>query len=123
MDRNPARAGFDALEVLSALRANGAISQEDEHLLATEWRSGQHATSAAPPTSRLDDAEYWSLRFLRDLLRALGRTGRIIDRACTLGREDERLLREHEQAILDAHRARLGSYDTVDGAGDPRRPE
>jgi hypothetical protein len=57
------------MRILGVLRASGAISEDDARQLVAEWRSGQHAAAASevPSVSRLDDAEYWSPRFLRDL--------------------------------------------------------
>jgi hypothetical protein len=113
-------AGFDPMRVLSDLQASGAISEEDARLLAAEWRSGQHAAAAteAPSASRLDDAEYWSLRFLRDLSNAVANTGRLDTQARRIDPEDERLLAEHERAILDAHRERLASTARIGDTGD-----
>ena len=59
--------------VLDRLCARGLISPSDSERLQAAWCSGSEASRcpSAPPDSPLDDEEYWSLRLVRDLARAL----------------------------------------------------
>jgi hypothetical protein len=66
-------ASSDPVLVLSHLCARGSITQHDYERLVAVWRSGTSAALCAPVASGngLDEEEYWSLRFVRDLARAL----------------------------------------------------
>jgi len=52
--------------LLSRLERAGDISRSDRRLIGAEWRSRCDAEASDR------DAEYWSLRIIRDLGRALG---------------------------------------------------
>jgi len=87
---------------LDRLCARGLISASDAERLQAVWRSGSHASQvpSAPPGSPLDDEEYWSLRLVRDLARALFAEG--VEDA-----EADRLLAAYERALTSHHRRAL----------------
>jgi hypothetical protein len=79
---------------LDRLSARGLIGGSDPERLQAVWRSGSQASQrpSSPPGSPLDDEEYWSLRLVRDLARALFADG--VEDA-----EAERLLAAYESAL------------------------
>jgi hypothetical protein len=92
--------------ILAALRHNGAISSEDERLLVAECESRDESSdSVSAPGSRLNDAEYWSLRFVHDLSDALHRSGWIGGAPHAAVCADDLVLADHEEALC----ARLAS--------------
>jgi hypothetical protein len=95
--------GYDVSEVLTRLCETGSITAADRRLLTADWRSGQAAEdNDAPPTgSRVNEAEYWSLRLLRDLSYALTGGHRVPDAGL------EQLLIEYEEALLARQRRAL----------------
>jgi predicted trehalose synthase len=103
----------DLSEIFTRLWETGSITAADRRLLIADWRSGQAAAAdeAPPAGSRLNEAEYWSLRLVRDLSRALT-DGRGIPDA-----DVGELLTEHEQALLARQRRAL-DRDPAAGNGD-----
>src|SRR3954468_24221356 len=89
---------------LDRLCARGLISGLDSERLQAVWRSGSQLSRRplSPPDSPLDDEEYWSLRLVRDLARALFAEG--VEDA-----EAEKLLAAYESALTAHLRRGLGA--------------
>jgi len=92
------------LDLFERLVAAGDITAADSALLAAEWESLQRAMTG-PGATALDEEEYWSLRLLRDLARALAPQRRDPAIECALDR--------HEQHIIAAFSKALAAHPTV----------
>ncbi len=84
----------DPTGVLAFLCARGDIGESDYVRLRATWCSGNQAGEcpAKPPGCAIDEHEYWSLRFVRDLARALFGSESVD--------EADDLLQEYEQALI-----------------------
>ena len=89
-------------ELFARLAAAGDISAADSALLAADWESLLQSTACSGATT-FDDEEYWSLRLLRDLARALTPQRRDPAIECALDRHEQRVTAAL-RAALDAHR-------------------
>jgi len=94
------------LDLFERLVAAGDITAADSALLGAEWESLQQAMTCSGATA-LEEEEYWSLRLLRDLARALSPLRRDPAIECALD--------QHEQRLTAAFSQTLAAYPTRAG--------